>query len=410
MLKQKKSAHLRAKATYEGSVEKAESAVANFRSGRSQVGNDKQVKKLEEAMHSASKDLEKNHANYVKAVGECQASQAKYEAEIEQLLLSFEDLEQRRLATYQAAFMSYVEAQNSLKEHTASCHTALSEVRGAINPPADILAFIDDNYDGKPLEAHAVYEPRNSEIIPHYGDVTRLTESQQHIATTQTSHRRFMINSTHQPAQYANQPAQNGAPPASQPSFIGGNSTTATFSAPQPGAGTGATPEPVVAPSTPAKTTNLRCTALYDFGGQEVGDLSFVTNQTIELINCDPEEDWWLGQINGVQGAFPKSYVSQPVEVQEAPTQATTPTAASSGPLSATVTPAGPQADVPPKAEGALFMCRAEFDFDGQESDELTLRTGDILTVYQLVEDWYEGVNAAGQRGIFPANHVVQLP
>lgn len=404
----KKAAHTRAKNTYEASVEKAETAVANFRSGRSQVGNDKQVKKLEEAMHAASKDLERNHAQYVKAVGDCQVSQANYEKEIEVLLSSFEELEQRRLATYQVAFVSFVDAQEQLKEHQISTHATLAEVRAAINPPADILAFITDTYDGKPLDAHAVYEPRNSEIIPHYGDVSRLTESQQHITTTQANHRRFMVHSSHQPASYANQPS---SAPSSQPSFTGAQSNAA-FSAPQPGAGTtspptDATPSAAApaAAAAPAKVTNMRCTAIYEFAGQEVGDLPFAVNQTIELINCDPEEDWWFGQINGVQGAFPKAYVTPPVEIQPEPVAA--PVAAATAPAAPTAAATAAAAAAPPA--GALFQCRAEFDFEGQESDELTLRTGDVLTVFSLVEDWYEGVNAEGVRGIFPANHVTKL-
>jgi hypothetical protein len=410
-VEQKRTAHTKAKNVYETSVDKAESAVANFRSGRSQVGNDKQVKKLEEAMHSASKDLEKNHTAYVRAVVECQTTQAKFEADTEKLLLDAEELETRRLATYQAIMARFVDVQKQLRDNNNTICDSLSTVCSNVNPAQDILNFIQDTYTGEPLEAHAVYEPKNSEVIPHYGDVGRLTDSQQHIVTTQANHRRLMAQSPHQPAGY---PIQGTAAPSSSginTSFIG--STNSAFTATTPGAGVGsnstvsatgpqADPVPNQQP-VQTQSAQLQCTALYDFMGQEPGDLSFVTNDVVELLTCDPEEDWWTGQTkNGASGAFPKSYVSAPVAIGQTPmvtpptnpmatAQATTPTASS--------TPSG----VP------LFRCRAEFDFEGQEADELTLKSGDVLEVYNLVEDWYEGVDPSGKRGIFPANHVVKI-
>eukprot|EP00461_Guttulinopsis_vulgaris_P001630 UN01630 len=162
----KKAAHAKAKKTYEDSVDKAESAVANFRSGRSQVGNDKQVKKLEEAMHSASKELEKNHSAYLQAVRACQTAQIKYEEETEVLLIQFQDLENKRCATYQAVMNRFVDIQNQHKMELTQWYESLNTTFQAVNPPQDILQFILDTYDGKPLEPHVFYEPKNSDVIP----------------------------------------------------------------------------------------------------------------------------------------------------------------------------------------------------------------------------------------------------
>lgn len=411
----KKAVHVKSKSVYEQSVEKAETAVANFRSGRSQVGNDKQVKKLEEAMHTASKELEKSHAAYLKAVSECQQMQSKYESETEKLLIDFEHLEQKRLASYQAILTRFVDLQGQHKDQLIAAHDALSATCHKVNPLNDILQFIIDAYDGKPLEPHAYYQPKDSEVIPHYGDVAKIQESQQHLSTVLENHRRLMVNSSSQPATYSVVSNTQGGSStlSSAPSFVGGPTTNAAFTAPAPGAGMphndGVTnnsfnqPQSFNQPnSQPVK--NLRCTALYDFNGTEAGDLSFMTNQVITLVTCDPEEDWWTGSLNGMTGSFPKSYVTPPVELptdQLNQPQSTTPTAAAS----AVTLPAVSQSQQLPN-DGALFICRAEFPFEGQEADELTLHVGDILTVYALVEDWYEGVNANGQRGIFPANHV----
>lgn len=400
----KKSAHNKAKSTYEQSVEKAETAVANFRSGRSQVGNDKQVKKLEEAMHTASKELEKSHAAYLKAVSECQQIQLKYESETEKLLVDFEHLETKRLASYQAILTRFVDVQGQHKEQLIQSHEALANTCHKVNPAADIMSFITDAYDGKPLEPHAYYQPKDSEVIPHYGDVGKIQESQQHLQGVLENHRRLMVNSTHQPATY-NVPNANGTTTSltSAPSFVG-QPSNAAFTAPAPGAnlphndGVISTSfnQPQQFNQPPQQTAkNLRSTALYDFNGTEAGDLTFMTNNVIQLVSCDPEDDWWTGTLNGITGSFPKSYVTPPVEIPSDQPTSTQPIAS-----------AAPTQTAQPSNDGALFICRAEFPFEGQEADELTLRVGDILTVYALVEDWYEGVNAAGQRGIFPANHV----
>lgn len=52
---------------------------------------------------------------------------------------------------------------------------------------------------------------------------------------------------------------------------------------------------------------------------------------------------------------------------------------------------------------------RALYDFEGQtENGELSLRTGDVLTVARtdVGEGWWEGSNAHGQAGLFPEAYV----
>ncbi|XP_054166494.1 endophilin-A-like [Oppia nitens] len=50
--------------------------------------------------------------------------------------------------------------------------------------------------------------------------------------------------------------------------------------------------------------------------------------------------------------------------------------------------------------------CRALYDFDAQNADELTLRTGDIIELNKRVDDnWFEGT-LNGRTGLFPTNYV----
>lgn len=50
-------------------------------------------------------------------------------------------------------------------------------------------------------------------------------------------------------------------------------------------------------------------TALYDYEAQAEGDLSFMTNDVIEIITRTPNEnEWWTGRVNGRQGQFPGKF------------------------------------------------------------------------------------------------------
>ena len=49
--------------------------------------------------------------------------------------------------------------------------------------------------------------------------------------------------------------------------------------------------------------------ALYEFAGQGQGDLTFREGDRIQVLKkTDSTDDWWEGQIGGVQGSFPANY------------------------------------------------------------------------------------------------------
>lgn len=49
--------------------------------------------------------------------------------------------------------------------------------------------------------------------------------------------------------------------------------------------------------------------ALYEFTGQEDGDLSFKKGDRIDILRKPPGEEWWVGRIGLRQGILPKNYV-----------------------------------------------------------------------------------------------------
>ncbi|KAJ5162471.1 hypothetical protein N7492_007863 [Penicillium capsulatum] len=55
----------------------------------------------------------------------------------------------------------------------------------------------------------------------------------------------------------------------------------------------------------------------------------------------------------------------------------------------------------------AGLRATVQFDYEKAEDNEIELREGEIVTEIDMVdEDWWLGVNAQGQRGLFPANYV----
>jgi len=53
-------------------------------------------------------------------------------------------------------------------------------------------------------------------------------------------------------------------------------------------------------------------------------------------------------------------------------------------------------------------QCTALYNYAAQESDELTLRKGDIITIIKEHPDWWEG-ELNGRVGVFPANYVQKI-
>ncbi|KAJ2035555.1 BAR adaptor protein Hob1 [Coemansia sp. RSA 922] len=53
--------------------------------------------------------------------------------------------------------------------------------------------------------------------------------------------------------------------------------------------------------------------ALYDYAALTEGDLSFKEGDRIELVHrAESKDDWWTGKLNGVEGVFPGTYVTDP--------------------------------------------------------------------------------------------------
>ena len=122
-------------------------------------------------------------------------------------------------------------------------------------------------------------------------------------------------------------------------------------------------------PSSGSAASSKTAEAVYDYESEQPDDLTFATGDIITLDECDPTEDWWKGHIGDRIGIFPANYVQL----------------------------------------RKVRMCKALFDFQGAEDDELTFAAGDEIEITGDLAEWYMGKNAAGETGIFPENFVELL-
>jgi len=89
---------------------------------------------------------------------------------------------------------------------------------------------------------------------------------------------------------------------------------------------------------------------------------------------------------------FPKNYVKKEEASSNASPQKAPPGGAAAPPES-------------PKVMNA--RCEALFDFDGQDSDDLSFKVGDILIITGELDGWFLGKTLDGAKtGIFPSNYV----
>lgn len=57
--------------------------------------------------------------------------------------------------------------------------------------------------------------------------------------------------------------------------------------------------------------TGIQCRALYDYAGENEGDLSFSEGEIIDILDQSDPSGWWQGTAHGATGFFPSNFVEQ---------------------------------------------------------------------------------------------------
>ncbi|XP_074540764.1 intersectin-2-like isoform X2 [Halichoeres trimaculatus] len=116
-----------------------------------------------------------------------------------------------------------------------------------------------------------------------------------------------------------------------------------------------------------------------DTGDTVTALLSLSQGDIISVLQ--QRDDWWLGQLNGTQGWFPKSYVT--LEMGD-----------------------NPDADAFDTTDSLqLEEYVALYTYESPEAGDLTFVEGDVVMVTEREGEWWRGC-IGGQTGVFPSNYV----
>ncbi|KAJ4944890.1 hypothetical protein JOQ06_013429 [Pogonophryne albipinna] len=126
-----------------------------------------------------------------------------------------------------------------------------------------------------------------------------------------------------------------------------------------------------------------------DYNGSNTGELSFQKNEVLLLLE-EIDHNMFECQVGGTKGRVHKSCMKVIT------------------PLSSVSHTSQPQAASPagPGGAGYELKVQAKHDFTPEGPGELGLRSGDVVTNVEMVDnDWYRGT-CRGSTGFFPANYV----
>uniref|UniRef100_A0A096LY87 Intersectin 2b n=1 Tax=Poecilia formosa TaxID=48698 RepID=A0A096LY87_POEFO len=176
--------------------------------------------------------------------------------------------------------------------------------------------------------------------------------------------------------------------PHPAPSETHGQVTTATASW---SSGTSLSPllQPVVG--------NVLAQALCSWTAKTDNHLNFNKDDVIRVL--EQQENWWLGELNGEKGWFPKTYVT--VLGEELPL---------SSPFSLLFTKDSfPVCLVFISSSSMFVFVIAEYvalyPYESPEPDDLTFSEGDVILVSQRDGEWWRG-STGEHTGAFPSNYV----
>ncbi|KAG5852414.1 hypothetical protein ANANG_G00062160 [Anguilla anguilla] len=147
------------------------------------------------------------------------------------------------------------------------------------------------------------------------------------------------------------------------------------------------------------KVEGLQAQALYPWRAKKDNHLNFNKSDIITVL--EQQDMWWFGEVQGLRGWFPKSYVKL-----------------ISGPVRKSLSIESGSSDSPPSVKrptpspskplepGEEFT--AMYTYESSEQGDLTFQQGDVITVLKKEGDWWTGA-VGGRTGVFPSNYVPRL-
>uniref|UniRef100_A0A9J7YVP9 SH3 domain containing 19 n=1 Tax=Cyprinus carpio carpio TaxID=630221 RepID=A0A9J7YVP9_CYPCA len=138
-------------------------------------------------------------------------------------------------------------------------------------------------------------------------------------------------------------------------------------------------------------TGSLQVQALYDFTPEGPGELMLKAGDVVSNVE-QLDSEWYMGTCRNITGFFPVNYI-KPLNKP-----------GTSAPASSNEWKSKPSPD---PVRGP--RCVARFDFEGEQSDELSFSEGDVIRLKEYVEEEWARGEVNGHVGIFPLNFVEVL-
>ncbi|KAM6943444.1 intersectin-2b [Xenentodon cancila] len=130
---------------------------------------------------------------------------------------------------------------------------------------------------------------------------------------------------------------------------------------------------------------HLVAQALCSWTAKTDNHLNFNKDDVIQVL--EQQENWWLGELNGERGWFPKTYVTLLGEEESADMKSSS---------------------VDPQDSGDSLQFEeylALYTYESPEFGDLTFREGDVILVSKKEGEWWNG-SIGDHRGVFPSNYV----
>uniref|UniRef100_H3DK01 Osteoclast-stimulating factor 1 n=1 Tax=Tetraodon nigroviridis TaxID=99883 RepID=H3DK01_TETNG len=134
---------------------------------------------------------------------------------------------------------------------------------------------------------------------------------------------------------------------------------------------------------------NLLAQALCSWTAKTDNHLNFNKDDVIQVL--EQQENWWLGELKGDQGWFPKTYVT----LLGSPSMKGSPPDESSDSLQLEV------------RFSSFYLAEyvAMYTYESPEPGDLTFRAGDVILVSKREGEWWNG-SVGDRTGLFPGNYV----
>ncbi|KAK6324766.1 hypothetical protein J4Q44_G00041080 [Coregonus suidteri] len=131
-------------------------------------------------------------------------------------------------------------------------------------------------------------------------------------------------------------------------------------------------------------SSGLQVQVLHDFTPEGPGELGLRAGDVVTNVE-QVDSEWYRGSCRGSSGFFPVNYVKV---------------------MSNAPTPTNAKKARPPPATVSGPRCVARFDFEGEQSDELTFSEGDVIQLKEYMEEEWARGQIGAHTGVFPINFV----